>query len=85
MLNRNLILSVFLVLSGLFSSKLAASEPVEHAVEDTLSHVAATHGKEHGSEEVDITKVAFEHILDSHSWHFWGEGHDAVAMPAELM
>ncbi len=85
MLNRNLILSVFLVLSGLFSSKLAASEPVEHAVEDTLSHVAATHGKEHGSEEVDITKVAFEHILDSHSWHFWGEGHDAVALPLPVI
>ncbi len=29
---------------------------------------------------VDISKVAFEHILDSHSWHFWGEGHDAVSL-----
>jgi F-type H+-transporting ATPase subunit a len=33
------------------------------------------------SGKVDITKVAFEHILDSHYWHFWGEGHDAVALP----
>lgn len=29
---------------------------------------------------VDIAKVAFEHILDSHSWHLWGEGHDAVSI-----
>ncbi len=32
-------------------------------------------------ENVDIAKVAFEHILDSHYWHLWGEGHDAVALP----
>ncbi len=33
------------------------------------------------SENVDIAKVAFEHILDSHYWHFWGEGHEAVSIP----
>jgi len=40
---------------------------------------AAAHHEEK-KEAVDITKVAFEHILDSHSWHLWGEGHDAVAI-----
>ncbi len=33
------------------------------------------------NENVDIAKVAFEHILDSHYWHFWGEGHEAVSIP----
>ncbi|MEW6773086.1 MAG: F0F1 ATP synthase subunit A [Bacteroidota bacterium] len=32
-------------------------------------------------ENVDIAKVAFEHILDSHYWHLWGEGEEAVAIP----
>jgi F-type H+-transporting ATPase subunit a len=34
---------------------------------------------------VDISKVAFEHILDSHSWHLWGEGHDAVSIPLPVI
>ena len=29
--------------------------------------------------------MAFEHILDNHSWHFWGEGHDAVSMPLPVI
>lgn len=41
----------------------------------------------HGAKDqpVDIAKVAFEHILDSHSWHFWGEGHDAVSIPLPVI
>ncbi len=35
----------------------------------------------HNNEKTDISKIAFEHILDSHYWHFWGEGHDAVSVP----
>src|SRR5690606_21764491 len=31
------------------------------------------------------SKVAFEHILDSHSWHLWGEGHDAVSIPLPVI
>ncbi len=37
------------------------------------------------NETVDITKVAFEHILDSHSWHFWGEGHDALVFSLPII
>ena len=35
--------------------------------------------------KVDIAAVAFEHILDSHSWHLFGEGHDAVAIPLPVI
>jgi len=34
-----------------------------------------------GEEKVDMTKLAFEHILDSHYWHFWGHGESTVALP----
>ena len=48
----------------------------------TESHESAAEGADHGktSQPVNISKIAFEHILDSHSWHLWGEGHDAVSM-----
>ena len=45
---------------------------------------AGTH-TENKEEKVDIAAVAFEHILDSHSWHLFGEGHDAVAMPLPVI
>lgn len=55
-----------------------AGEPTEL---DEMS-IKETHAPEvsHADEKVDITKVAFEHILDSHSWHLFGEGHDAVSI-----
>lgn len=83
---RTLFLVVVLIISGLFSGKISASEPTEHSrAEQDSIHAASNHAPaEHGQTKngkVDITAVAFEHILDSHYWHFWGEGHDAVALP----
>ena len=68
-----LILALFLLLSP----KLSASDLEE---QESL-HSASLEPHPKKEEKVNITKVAFEHILDSHSWHFWGEGHDAVALP----
>jgi len=82
-----LVFALFIALSG----KLSASDPDESAtpnhdahaaVAATDAHAADAHGEEG---KVDITKVAFEHILDAHSWHLWGEGHDAVAMPLPII
>ncbi len=36
-------------------------------------------------EKVNIAELAFEHILDAHSWHLWGEGHAAVSMPLPVI
>lgn len=69
-----------------FSSKLSASEPQEDMIEP--SHVEASthdHDSHEASGPVDITKVAFEHILDNHSWHFWGEGHESVSLPLPVI
>jgi F-type H+-transporting ATPase subunit a len=47
-------------------------------------HIPGTHDGTN-DQKVDIAKVAFEHILDSHSWHLWGEGHDAVSIPLPVI
>jgi F-type H+-transporting ATPase subunit a len=62
------------------SADAMASEPAHEVV-------AEEHAEGHGTEKkkVDIAEVAFEHILDSHSWHFWGEGHDAVSIPLPVI
>ena len=67
--------ALFVFVLFLIGTPVFSSEP------DEVEHVQTEH-QAHGEEEkINITKVAFEHILDSHSWHLWGEGHDAVAIP----
>lgn len=72
-------------------TNLNASEPQEHGMEAAETGVPAAELAGHHeavkdpNAPVDITAVAFEHILDSHSWHLWGEGHDAVALPLPVI
>ncbi len=77
---KEIIFPVLLSIFCLFSTASFGFEPSES---DSLHTKSETGQVEHISKsgDVDITKVAFEHILDSHYWHFWGEGHDAVALP----
>lgn len=74
----------FLSLVFFFSFSGLAIEPteVEDSHDSTAHHGPAAH---EGEQKVDITKVAFEHILDSHSWHLFGEGHDAVSIPLPVI
>jgi F-type H+-transporting ATPase subunit a len=74
--------SIFFLIFAFFithSTALTASEP-----QDLIAEVASaehTLSPEHsGNPPVDIAAVAFEHILDSHSWHFWGEHEHAVSL-----
>lgn len=68
-----------------FSAKLSASEPQEVAVAE--SHIAAASHEtiKDPNASVDIAAVAMEHISDSHFWHLWGEGHDAVSFPLPII
>ncbi len=83
--------STCFVIFALFLSlslRSTASEPVEHSAEEMNAtvgeHTEAV--KEHDpNAPVDIAAVAFEHILDSHSWHLWGEDHEAVAIPLPVI
>ena len=52
-------------------------------VEGVAPHDA--HNEHNPDAPVDIAKIAFEHILDSHSWHFWGEHDDAVSVPLPVI
>ncbi|MES2130936.1 MAG: F0F1 ATP synthase subunit A [Bacteroidota bacterium] len=71
-----------------FSVKLSASEPQDDAPvivqEGNGPHAVNPHAKG-GEEKVNISEVAFEHILDAHSWHFWGEHEGAVSMPLPVI
>ena len=83
---------VLFVLLLTLSVKLSASEPDETAPQHEVAQMEAgldteAHAGNHLSaeEKVDITAIALEHVADAHSWHFWGEGHDAVALPLPII
>lgn len=69
------IFAFFVVLSV---QNFFAQETISANSSATLNHEESS---KHNDEQVDIAKVAFEHILDSHYWHLWGEGKDAVSIP----
>jgi F-type H+-transporting ATPase subunit a len=81
-----LFILLFFVLSF---SGLKAQHAEKHGenydLNDTLHYGSTELENPHEHKSVDIAKVAFEHILDSHSWHLWGEGHEAVAMPLPVI
>ena len=37
------------------------------------------------NEKYNPVPPIMEHISDAHSWHFWGSGHDAVALPLPVI
>ena len=77
------VLAVFL---ALFSLSSYSNKPNQHSsVSEDHSVTDSINKNKSKSEAVDITKVAFEHILDSHSWHFWGEGHDALVFSLPII
>jgi F-type H+-transporting ATPase subunit a len=85
--------SICFVIFALFISlsfDIKASEPVEPSVHEMASdstHSASAHAANahDPNAPVDITAIALEHVADSHSWHLWGEGHDAVALPLPVI
>lgn len=81
-------LSIFLVIFSLFtglSNKLSASEPQDQPVEISHQEVSSHQEEAHESGPVDISAIALEHVSDSHSWHFWGEGHHSVSAPLPVI
>lgn len=87
--HKSVLFSTVLAFFLLFSNPFSASEPEETptiaSAENGLKS-EENHGNELSHEEkVDITAVAFEHILDSHSWHLWGEHDDAVSIPLPVI
>lgn len=79
----SILLMIFVFLSA-FNTKLIASEPQEAPITVGHSHAESAH-VEDVNKPIDITAIALEHVADSHSWHLWGEGHDAVALPLPII
>lgn len=79
----SILLLIFVFLSA-FNTKLIASEPQEAPITVGHSHAESAH-VEDVNKPIDITAIALEHVADSHSWHLWGEGHDAIALPLPII
>lgn len=78
------ILSLFFAFLFLFNFTFAADGVEQDSV--TRKEAVISQGTSANQKKpVDIAAVAFEHILDSHSWHLWGEGHDAVSLPLPVI
>lgn len=74
---RKLIIPVVFILSLFNAYSIEPTEPEQ--VNTTSVH------QENHDKEVNIAEIAFEHILDSHSWHLFGEGHHAVSIPLPVI
>jgi F-type H+-transporting ATPase subunit a len=80
---RILLAAVFTIFSvfGFSNEPVEPQDSAHHAQTPVEEHAAAHKEGEHGpKKKVNIAEVAFEHILDSHSWHFWGEHENAVSV-----
>ena len=74
------------VITLLFTTKLSAHEPTElDSVDQKVAEAKPTEQKHGGEEKVNIQEVVFGHVLDSHSWHLWGDHHDAVSIPLPVI
>lgn len=74
------VFTLFLVLSNNLSADENTSVGEEIHADGTIEPLP-----EEAKGPVDITAVAFEHILDNHSWHLWGEGHESVSIPLPII
>jgi len=87
LITRNLRLIFSALLFLFLTSPILALEPTDPEHDST--HLSAEHHAvtpaHDGEEKVDITEVAFEHILDAHSWHLWGDHHNAVSFPLPVI
>lgn len=83
-LQKTKLIALFFVVFALTLPHLSASEPNEDSPAGANS-AAAAHPTQPDTGKVNIAEVAFEHILDAHSWHFWGEGHHAVSLPLPVI
>jgi len=78
-----LLIATFLFLFSFTSKANGQTEELHEEVSTAQTNDKTNSDKK--EELIDISAIAFEHILDAHSWHLWGEGHDAVAIPLPII
>jgi len=67
------------------SDTTMASTEHESGVATAHETVAGDSGAEHGEKKFDAGAMIMEHIGDSHGWHLWGKGHNAVSVPLPII
>lgn len=57
------------------------------AVVAETTHAEVANGEHHekGEAKFDAGKMIFDHVLDAHDWHLWGEGHGSVSIPLPVI
>jgi F-type H+-transporting ATPase subunit a len=88
-----LLLTVATILSISLVSRWTKASETHTATHDTITTVATdAHEAEHataehaeGEKKFNPGDMIFEHILDAHDWHLWGEGHSAVSIPLPVI
>ena len=78
---------IVLISGTLAISSSTFASPDSSVVENTtVAHEPAAHAESHsGHEKFNAGEMIFEHILDAHDWHLWGEGESAVAIPLPVI
>lgn len=85
-MQKSKVIALFFALFALSVASKASEPNEEPAAANVVVDSTAEHAHAKPAEDkINIADVAFEHILDSHSWHFWGEGHHAVALPLPVI
>lgn len=73
---KQILLGTILGLGLWFSPTQATADEPQHEAHDTEIAEDA-HAEEEG---FNAMEMILHHIADAHSWHLWGEGHDAVSI-----
>ncbi len=78
-------LFIILISGALAVTFSSFASPDSTVVENTaVAHENATESHvEH--EKFNAGEMIFEHILDAHDWHLWGEGESAVSIPLPVI
>ncbi len=77
------IIALFLTIS----TNLSASKPDEDSFNPAHEQVVTSPDSlaKSPKKKINIAEIAFEHILDAHSWHLWGEHEHAVSIPLPII
>lgn len=77
--------AVFAAFLVTFSAGAFAQEHGEHTPAATHTEETGNAGETEKGEELNIGKLIFDHILDSHDWHIAGSHHHPIYIPLPVI
>lgn len=84
-LKLSILFSILCLLLPLYSN--ASPEHTGGTHSDSLTATSEEHseGGHQENKKLDVGRMILDHILDSHDWHLWGEGHHSVSVPLPII